>query len=84
MRHVNFTDFRKNLATHLDQISADHTELLVTRQNSESVVVVSQSDWEAMNETAYLLSNPVNAEYLRQSIAELDAGKGFEKELIDP
>jgi antitoxin YefM len=32
----------------------------------------------------YLLSNPVNAEHLRQSIAEAKAGKTLERELIDP
>ena len=84
MRHVNFTEFRKNLASHLDRVTADHVELLVTRQNSEPVVVVSQADWEGMQETSYLLSNPANAERLLKSIEELDAGKGVEHDLIDP
>ena len=84
MRQVSFTEFRKNLATHIDRVTADHVELLVTRQNHEPVVVVSQSDWEGMKETAYLLASPANAERLLQSIAELDAGKGVEHDLFDP
>lgn len=83
MRHVNFTEFRKNLASHFDRVTDDHVELLVTRQNREPVVVVSQSDWEGMKETAYLLASPANAEHLLESIAELDAGKGVEHDLIE-
>jgi antitoxin YefM len=80
MRHVNFTEFRKNLASHLDRVIDDHVELLVTRQNSEPVVVVSQADWEAMQETTYLLSNPANAERLLKSIEEADAGRLIERD----
>ena len=36
-----------------------------------------------MRETAYLLSTPANADHLRRSIAELDAGKGVERALIE-
>ena len=45
--------------------------------------MVSLADWNAMEETAYLLSSPRNAERLRASIAELDAGEGIERELIE-
>jgi antitoxin YefM len=84
MRHVTFTDLRNNLATHLDKVENDREELIVTRQNHDPVVVVSLSDWEGMKETLYLLGNPANAEHLLASIAELNAGKGVEHELIDP
>lgn len=83
MRHVNFTDLRNNLASHLDQVEDDRDELIVTRQGHDPVVVVTLADWEGMKETLYLLSNPANAEHLRLSIAELDAGKGFERDLIE-
>ncbi|WP_416223151.1 type II toxin-antitoxin system Phd/YefM family antitoxin [Tianweitania sp.] len=37
-----------------------------------------------MQETLYLLGNPANAEHLRQSIAEANAGHVFEHDLIEP
>jgi antitoxin YefM len=82
MRHVTFTDLRNNLATHLDKVEDDRDELIVTRQNHNPVVIVALSEWEGMKETLHLLSTPANAEHLLGSIAELDAGKGFERELI--
>ena len=83
MTHVNFTDFRANMATHLDKIEADRTELVITRQNHEPVVVMPLAELEGMRETLHLLSTPANAERLMRSIRELDAGLGVERKLIE-
>lgn len=80
---TTFTDLRNNLAMHLDRVEGDRMELVVTRQNHDPVVIVSLAEWEGMKETLHLLSSPANAEKLRQSIAELDAGKGIERDLIE-
>jgi len=42
---------------------------------------IEVNSWQ---ETLYLLSNPANAEHLRQSIAEAQAGRKMERELIEP
>jgi antitoxin YefM len=44
--------------------------------------MISLEDYESLEETAYLLRSPANAKRLLNSIAELDAGKGQEQELI--
>ena len=46
--------------------------------------MLSLEDYEAMNETAYLLQSPINAKRLMSSIDELDSGKGQEFVLISP
>lgn len=84
MGHVNFTDFRANMAAHLDRIEQDRTELVVTRQNHEPVVIVAQSEWEGMQATLHLLSTPANAASLRASIADFEAGRVFGHDLIEP
>tara|TARA_R110000772_G_scaffold127818_1_gene235132 strand:+ start:2853 stop:2981 length:129 start_codon:yes stop_codon:yes gene_type:complete len=40
-------------------------------------------DYQALEETAYLLRSPKNTRRLIESMAELEAGEGFEKELIE-
>ena len=79
-----FSNARNNLKAVLDRVVADHAPIKITRQRGEAVVVISERDWESIEETLYLLSSPRNAERLLSSIAELDAGKGIERELIDP
>lgn len=84
MTHVTLTELRANMAKHFDKVEADRTELVVTRQNHEPVVVLPLSEWEGMKETLYLLSNPANAERLLKSIEEAKAGKLKEHALIEP
>ncbi len=83
MSYVSFTDLRNNLAKHLDQVVADRTEVVVSRRNGESVVMMALSEFEGWKETVYLLSNPANARHLADSIAELDAGGSAEHALLD-
>jgi antitoxin YefM len=83
MGYVTLTELRANMAKHFDKVEQDRIELVVTRQNHEPVVVMPLAELEGLRETLHLLSSPANAERLRRSMAELDAGKGFERELIE-
>lgn len=83
MGYVTLTELRANMAKHFDKLEADRTELVVTRQNHEPLVVMPLAELEGLRETLHLLGSPANAEHLRQSLAELDAGKGFERDLIE-
>lgn len=81
---ANLTEFRANIARYIEKVLDDRDKLIVTRRNREPVVVMPLSEWEGMQETLHILSSPANAERLRASMAELDAGRGFERELIEP
>jgi antitoxin YefM len=80
---VNYSDARQNLKEVMDRVVADMTQIVVTRQKSEPVVMVSLSEWNSITETMHLLSSPTNAERLVSAIRQLNAGKGTERELID-
>lgn len=84
MRAKSISDFRKNIAADIDAAVEDHVPLIITRTGGkEAAVVMSLADYESWKETLYLLSNPANAKELHESIAELEAGKGVERQLID-
>ena len=80
---LTYSDTRANLKDVMDRVVRDKTPVVITRQKAEAVVMVSLSDWNAMEETLHLLSTPANAERLRASIRELDAGDGAEHPLSD-
>jgi antitoxin YefM len=82
--YVTLTELRANMAKHFDKLEQDRTELVVTRQNHEPVVIMPLAELEGLRETLHLLSTPANAERLRASIAEANAGQLVEHELIDP
>jgi antitoxin YefM len=81
---ISFSESRANLKSVMDRVVADHTPVVIARQKAEAVVLVSLADWQAMEETTYLLSTPGNAARLGAAIAELDAGHGQARDLIEP
>lgn len=81
---ISYSDSRANLKDVMDRVVQDCTPIVITRRKAEAVVMVSLSDWNAMQETLYLLSSPANAASLRASIAQADAGELEEHELIRP
>jgi antitoxin YefM len=83
MDHVSYTELRQNLKKHLDKVCDDRAPLVVTRRKAQPVVVLALADYESIEETLYLLSNPANAEHLRKSIVEADAGKLTPHDLIE-
>lgn len=80
---VTYSEARAKLKDVMDRVVEDKTEVIVTRQKAEAVVMVSLAEWNSISETLHLLSSPKNAERLRQSIRDMDAGKGAEHELIE-
>jgi antitoxin YefM len=83
MEAINYTIIRQTLAQKMDQVCDDHTPIIVTRQNKRSVVMLSLEDYQALEETAYLLRSPRNAQRLMESILELESGRGTERGLIE-
>lgn len=81
---MTYSETRAKLKEVMERVVADRTPVVVTRQKAEAVVMVSLADWNAMEETLHLLSSPANAERLRASIRQLEAGDGTERELIEP
>ncbi|WP_150048600.1 MULTISPECIES: type II toxin-antitoxin system Phd/YefM family antitoxin [Methylomonas] len=83
MDAISYSAARANLAKTMDKVCADHAPIIITRKSESPVVMLSLEDFQAMEETAYLLRSPANARRLLESIAELESGQGAEHELIE-
>lgn len=83
MQTMNFSHTRQNLASTFDAVVDNAMPVLVTRQNKESVVIISIKDYRSMQETAYLMQSEANATRLNRSITQLEAGLGQERKLIE-
>ncbi len=83
MDAISYSSFRGDLAKTLDKVNADHTPVLITRQNGKPAVVMSLEDFHAYEETAYLMASPQNAQRLNRAIAEITAGNFTEHELAE-
>ncbi len=83
MKTITYTAARQNLAKTMDEVCKDHAPMIVTRKKSDSVVIMSLEDYEALEETAYLLRSPKNTRRLIESIVQLEDGRGTERELTE-
>jgi len=83
MDAIPYTRLRSDLATQMDRVCEDHTPIIVTRKASASVVMISLDDYEALQETSYLLRSPKNARRLLESIAQLESNGGARKSLAE-
>lgn len=83
MEAITYTAARQNLAKTMEKVCRDRVPVIVTRKSSNSVVIMSLEDFEALEETACLLRSPKNTRRLIESIVQLENGKGVEKELIE-
>lgn len=81
MNVLSYSDARAGFKQAMDEVCRDHTPLLITRQGGEDVVMVSLEDYNAIQETLYLLSSGKNAQRLARSVAQINARKGTPREL---
>jgi len=84
MEAITYTDARNNLAKTMDKVNDDHAPIIITRQNGQPAVLMSLADFEAWQETDYLLRCPANARRVLESIEQDRLGQASQRTLVDP
>lgn len=80
MQIIPTTKLRSNLAKYLAQVQNSWEPLIISTPKSQNGVLISLEHWNSLQETAYLLDSPANAERLQ---ATLKSRKGELRELIE-
>lgn len=83
MDSISYTSARSNLAKTMEKVCNDHAPVAITRKGEGAVVLISMDDYQALEETAYLLRSPKNARRLMKSVVDLEEGRGQEKDLLE-
>jgi len=79
MKETTANEFRKKLKYYVDMTIDDHKPLRINRRNGQNFVVLSESDWKAIEETLYLNQFAGLVESIHDAAAEpLDEGTAFE------
>ena len=82
MRTTSYSELRRTLAATIDSVDADHEPVMITRDRGKpAAVLISVEDFASLEETAYLLRSPKNAERLLAAIADFDRGGGTERDI---
>ena len=83
MESISYTSARSNLAKTMEKVCNDHAPVAITRKGEGAVVMMSMEDYQALEETAYLLRSPKNMRRLLTAINDLEAGNGKARELVE-
>jgi len=67
MTAITASEARANLYRLIDEAAASHQPLLITGKRNKAVLV-SQEDWDAIQETLFLLSVPGMRESIREGM----------------
>jgi antitoxin YefM len=83
MQAITYSWARNNLAQSIDQVCDNHEAIVITKKNDRAAVLMSLEDYQALEETAYLLRSPTNAKRLIDAINQLDSGLAQERTLVE-
>ena len=74
---ITASEARAQLFPLIEQVNNDSTPIVITSKKGNAVLV-SESEWESMIETMYLLRTPANRERLARSQADITVGNLYE------
>lgn len=83
MDATTYTQARKNFAAVMNRVCDDHAPIIITRQNERPVVMISLEDYNAIEETLYLVKSSKNASRLAKSLGDLKERKTEKHDLIE-
>ena len=75
MDAITYTQARENFTGTMKRVCDDHTVLMITRKSEPPVVMMSLEDYNAWQETVYLMRSPENAKRLSKAISDINARK---------
>ena len=63
------SEVRNHFKETLDTVCQDHIAIVISRLHAPNVVLISEEDFLALDETAYLLRSRANAKRLKAALA---------------
>ncbi len=75
MKTTTISSFRLKMKDYIQSIFDDQEHLFVSGPKNKNIVILTEEEYDSLNETAYLLKSPANALRLMQSLKEFEEGK---------
>ena len=77
MRAITTSAFRARMKYYLDSVADSFDMLVIPRggKDDKAVVIIALEEYNALQETNFILSNKANREWLRESLAQEERGE---------
>ncbi len=76
MTTATFTSVRNNFRHYCDIAIENREPVIITNQNNDNVVLVSEDDWNSIQETAFIAQDSNKMSRLATAMHENSCGKG--------
>ncbi|SJZ57210.1 antitoxin YefM [Pilibacter termitis] len=84
MEAVVYSNFRNKMKAYFRQVNENMEPLIVVNKNpDENVVVVSKAEWDSLQETLYVMSNPYLSDKIMKGMEQVRLGKTANHDLIE-
>lgn len=70
MRVIHYSDARNRFKDEIDRVVVDHDATLIYRRDGKNAVLLSESTYNSIMETLYLMQTPANAAHLMEAVAQ--------------
>lgn len=81
MLTTTISEFRKDLKKYLNKVTQNFETLIINRGKDSGVVVMSLSEYNALQATQHEMSSVKNQKRLDSAIAQFREGRHFTKEI---
>ncbi len=81
MEAITSNQAKQQLDELIDRVILDAQPTILCNNQGKQAVLMSLDEFNSWQETLYLLSNPANAEHLKESIAQAKSGKTITTDL---
>lgn len=72
LTEYNYKEAKKNLGDVFNSVVENHIPIKIIQKYGKSVYIISEEDYESIQETFYLLKNPNNAARLLKALGNKD------------
>jgi antitoxin YefM len=85
IKTISVSEFKSNLFNELDFIGNNNSNQIIIKRpkGKGNIVLISEAEFNSMQETLYLLTSKKNREHLLESIQQLKDGKTVKVKLKD-
>ena len=81
MQVVFYSQARNNLRSMINQVCENFEEFVITTKEKQSVMLISQDEYNSMKETIYLLSSKDNRDRLLDAVDQIESAQFVKKEI---
>ena len=74
IQQVSFQECSTEFSKVFERVSKNHEIISVRKESEQEIVILDAKEYSSLIETLYLLSNPINANRLREGISQHQQG----------